>query len=609
MTDTIERRWESHSENGRRLFSQGDLDAAEQEFMAATREATSLGADNVRLASSLGSLGQIKYRQKDLEQAEALFRRALAIRERVLGADHFSLVQAINNLATLHYSRGELDQAAAYFARALEICDKNLGEKHPDVAVTLNNLARLHFRRNDFVAAAPLLMRLLAIKQEALGAHHPEVAVILTSLAKVRLAEGQHEDAEQLARRALLIREEIHQPGDQAIATSLETLADVVAARGLLDDEQRLRKRASEIRSGAPGVANQAESPPPTATQAGRSSGASSTSAPAASQIVATHTPTPATPSTAGVGPAAAPPPGPGERTTRSASLPWIEAPTSPALRRPRVGPITAPRPVAAPVPSSHTPARRPPPVDRRTATPIDRRAATPVDRRTTPRVDRRVASAVTGPVADARRRPRRDVILETTVARPRRSSLRLVVTAAALIACAAGGWAYFTGAWPGSRVTSSAGAALDPTSLEPSTSSAGDRDQRGAEGSGSAPRGVDDARPSGVSPTALTASPDPSYGAAPPVREQPPAAAYADQPSGNTSFDRQGGRSASAATTNNGAAGEAAAIPAEPTPNLSRINVDRITTAIGANAKARADSLGRKTITIKEPDFEKPKP
>ena len=178
MTDTAETRWESHNEAGRRLFSQGDYAAAEQEFVAAMREASSLGDDDLRLASSLGSLAQIKYLQKDIDQAEALFKRALAIRER------------------------------------------HLGEKHPDVAATLNSLARLYFRRNDFVAAAPLLMRLLAIKQESLGAHHPEVAVILTSLAKVRLAERQYEDAEQLARRALLIREGIHEANDPAVASA-----------------------------------------------------------------------------------------------------------------------------------------------------------------------------------------------------------------------------------------------------------------------------------------------------------------------------------------------------------------------------------------------------
>ena len=254
MTDTIEARWEAHNEAGRRYFSQGDYPNAEQAFVAAIREATALGGDNVRLASSLSNLGQLKYKQKDLAQAEALFRRSLAIRETVLGPEHFGLVQNLNNLAALHYARGELEQAEPLFRRALTISEKALGEDHADVAVTLNNLARLYFRRNDFKNAAPLLLRLLAIKQEALGASHPEVAAILTSLAKVRYAEGEYDAGEQLARRALGIREKIHVPNDPAIATALETLAEICGARGKRDEEMDLRTRALAIREASMGA-------------------------------------------------------------------------------------------------------------------------------------------------------------------------------------------------------------------------------------------------------------------------------------------------------------------------------------------------------------------
>jgi len=254
MSETIEARWESQNEAGRKLFSQGDFAGAEQAFIAAIREATHLGADNVRLASSLSNLGQLKYKQKDLPQAEALFRRALSIRERVLGPEHFGLVQNINNLAALHYARGELEQAEPLFLRALAISEKHLGEGHPEVAVTLNNLARLYFRRADYTAAAPLLTRLLTIKQESLGASHPEVATILTSLAKVRLAEGQYDAGEQLARRALGVREKIHVPNDPAIATALETLAEICGARGKHDEEMQLRERALGIREGTMGA-------------------------------------------------------------------------------------------------------------------------------------------------------------------------------------------------------------------------------------------------------------------------------------------------------------------------------------------------------------------
>ncbi|HEY9449526.1 MAG TPA: hypothetical protein VIQ60_07215, partial [Gemmatimonadaceae bacterium] len=56
-------------------------------------------------------------------------------------------------------------------------------------------------------------------------------------------------------------------------------------------------------------------------------------------------------------------------------------------------------------------------------------------------------------------------------------------------------------------------------------------------------------------------------------------------------------------------AAGEMAVAPSEHTPDLPSINVDRITSAIGANARARADSIGRTTMTVKPPVFDQRRP
>jgi tetratricopeptide (TPR) repeat protein len=524
MTDTAETRWESHNEAGRRLFSQGDYAAAEHEFVAAMREASSLGDDDLRLASSLGSLAQVKYLQKDIEQAEALFKRALSIRER------------------------------------------HLGEKHPDVAATLNSLARLYFRRNDFVAAAPLLMRLLAIKQESLGAHHPEVAVILTSLAKVRLAERQYEDAEQLARRALLIREGIHQPNDPAVALSLDTLADVLGARGLLEEEQRLRSRIAAIRGAAP--------------SSGRPPGGGD---PPAARPNAT--PAPAAPT-------------PGTRTTRSASLPWIEPPTSPALRRPAPRPFANTGPVAGQkrtpaVPNSPPPASRattpPPPTTRSTprfVAPYTPAATRPPERPARSRSGEPVTGQVRGPILQpdaSRREPHREARHEPYHdLRPlprRRSSLKIAIAAALLIGGAGAAWTYFSG----THITASAGAAIDPAPIDAAPASRADH---------------------GVEQSGLTASPDPSYGANPPQRQKPPAAAYSDDPPVN--IDRAQPVGDSPATTPG--TGDSAS-PLEPTgtPEMPAINVDRITSAIGENARAKADSMGRKTITVKPPVFDKP--
>ena len=362
MNDTIETRWEQQNEAGRLSFTDGDFARAEQSFLAAIREATQLGADNVRLASSLSNLGQLKYKQKDFAQAEALFHRALAIRERVLGPEHFGLVQNINNLAALHYARGELDQAEPLFQRALGISQQHLGESHPDVAVTLNNLARLYFRRNEFASAGPLLARLLSIKEQALGASHPEIAAILTSLAKVRLHQEDYDGGEAFARRALEIREKLQLPNDLAVATALETLAEINGGRGHINEEIRLRERALEVRTGAMGPDHPLVVAARTALGVRR---AAAVPAPAPAPVVAQP---PAPPSVAPpqlhveperVAPQAPPPAPPAEqppvaappsftvspppaRTTRSTSLPWIEVTEAPTFDRMR--PPSAPR-------------------------------------------------------------------------------------------------------------------------------------------------------------------------------------------------------------------------------------------------------------------------
>ena len=250
MSETTEARWEQHNEAGCRYFGQGAYAEAEQEFAAAIREATALGSESLRLASSLSNLGQLKFRQRDFAEAEQLFRRSLAIRERALGSDHYGVVQSLNNLAMLYYSRGELDAAEPLFRRALDLSERHLGGEHPDVATSLSNLARLLFRRNDFASAAPLLSRLLVLKETERGATHPEVGAILASLAKVRCAQHHYEAAEPLARRALSIRERTVAPDDPVLASSLHLLADICKARGNHDEERLLRAREHAVHSG-----------------------------------------------------------------------------------------------------------------------------------------------------------------------------------------------------------------------------------------------------------------------------------------------------------------------------------------------------------------------
>jgi tetratricopeptide (TPR) repeat protein len=80
----------------------------------------------------------------DVTDAEPLYKRSLAIREKALGPDHPDVAFALINLGALYYNKGRYANAEPVFKRSLEIREKALGPDHPDVAASLNNLANLY---------------------------------------------------------------------------------------------------------------------------------------------------------------------------------------------------------------------------------------------------------------------------------------------------------------------------------------------------------------------------------------------------------------------------------------------------------------------------------
>jgi tetratricopeptide (TPR) repeat protein len=51
---------------------------------------------------------------------------------------------SLNNLALIHKERGDYDRAIELYRRSLAIAERIVGPNHPDLLVTLNNLAVLY---------------------------------------------------------------------------------------------------------------------------------------------------------------------------------------------------------------------------------------------------------------------------------------------------------------------------------------------------------------------------------------------------------------------------------------------------------------------------------
>ena len=96
---------------------------------------------------------------------------------------------ALNNLAVLYDNQGRYAEAEPLYKRSLAIREKALGPDHPDVATALNNLAELYTTR----AATPRPSRSTSGRwrsEKALGPDHPDVATSLNNLAALYRRPG-----------------------------------------------------------------------------------------------------------------------------------------------------------------------------------------------------------------------------------------------------------------------------------------------------------------------------------------------------------------------------------------------------------------------------------
>ncbi len=128
MVYAQDRPWRTYNEAGERAYLQGQYAEAEKQFLAAVKEAEAFGSQDPRLALSLSNLGTLYQARGQHAQAEPLFKRSLAIREKVLGPEHREVAQSLEDYATALRKANRAAEAAPMEARAKAIRTRHAQE-------------------------------------------------------------------------------------------------------------------------------------------------------------------------------------------------------------------------------------------------------------------------------------------------------------------------------------------------------------------------------------------------------------------------------------------------------------------------------------------------
>ncbi len=148
--------------------------------------------------------------------------------------------------------RAAYARAEALFRNALSIREKLFGSQHPETAASLNNLAALLCAQGDAIGAQPLLERALKIFEEAFGPDYPYTGRYLASYARLLVMIDRPGQALALVEPALTRLEQSLGVDHVLTQDSARVAAEALDALGRYEEARDVRARRSGAQRSEP---------------------------------------------------------------------------------------------------------------------------------------------------------------------------------------------------------------------------------------------------------------------------------------------------------------------------------------------------------------------
>ncbi|KAH8652837.1 hypothetical protein BGZ61DRAFT_511124 [Ilyonectria robusta] len=230
---------------GNLYAEQGRLQDAEAMYRRALDgKEKALGPDHTSTLDTVNNLGLLYNDQGRLQDAEAMYWRALDSKEKVLGLDHTSTLDTVHNLGLLYNSQGRLQDAEAMYQRALDGYEKALGPDHTSTLDTVNNLGLLYNDQGQLQDAEAMYWRALDGYEKALGPDHTSTLSTVNNLGLLYNDQGRLQDAEAMYRRALDGKEKALGPDHTSTLGTVNNLGILYKSQGRLQDAEAMYQRA-----------------------------------------------------------------------------------------------------------------------------------------------------------------------------------------------------------------------------------------------------------------------------------------------------------------------------------------------------------------------------
>ncbi|HXU10572.1 MAG TPA: CHAT domain-containing tetratricopeptide repeat protein [Candidatus Binatia bacterium] len=198
-------------------------------------------------ASLLHDLSGLCFNRGDYAEAERVERRALAIYEESPQALRAQAAASRRDLGYILMNEGRLAEGGRELMAALRVMESSGETDWIEQAMTRDNVAELDRLQGRYREAALVLERLVEESTQRLGESNPQVHVFMNNLAGIYKDQERFDEAQTLLNRSLALRRAAPEPDTQAIARATLNLAELCRLQGRYADAEPLYLEALDL--------------------------------------------------------------------------------------------------------------------------------------------------------------------------------------------------------------------------------------------------------------------------------------------------------------------------------------------------------------------------
>jgi tetratricopeptide (TPR) repeat protein len=242
-----EQAWAEAGNRLRDAAQKNDLAGAEKACEDAVKAAEAFGPKDERLLSALITLIRVRVMENKFAEAVDPAKRIVDFREKTVGADSLQTAGALNDLAGLLKDQKQLAEAEPVYKRALAIADKAGAQAVPLAIILEMNLAELYRDQGKLAEAEQAAKRAVELREKGAMVLGPQIVPSLQMLGDIYVAEGKFAEAVATQKRAVDIIRQAMSFNRPVMMDSINHLADAYKAAGKFAEAETSYKESIKI--------------------------------------------------------------------------------------------------------------------------------------------------------------------------------------------------------------------------------------------------------------------------------------------------------------------------------------------------------------------------